>query len=228
MIGESSEAGLISRQLRDSLRHQTLDSRIVRIAKHENIYTCGKVATCSIYVIESGQVKLLTLSKEGKECIVGIHAGGDVFGELCLSGTGERLETATAMEDSELRVVPCHQFFNLLRSDSLLEGFVRYLSVRIADQQELITRLATADSEHRLGMTLLELARKLGKKQLHGLTIEHKISHEDLSHMIGTTRPRVSEFMQRFRQLGLIDTRAQQGLVVKDRELSDYLSKLAI
>ena len=228
MIRETSQAKLINRQLRDSLRHQTLDSHIVKIAKHHNVYTCGRVAACSIYVIERGQVKLLTLSKEGKECIVAIHAGGDVFGELCLSGTGERLETATAMEDTELRVVPCHQFFSLLQSGSLLEGFVRYLSVRIADQQELITRLATADSEHRLGITLLELARKLGRKQPQGLTIEHKISHEDLSHMIGTTRPRVSEFMHRFRELGLIDTRAQQGLVVREKELNDYLSTLAI
>ena len=228
MIGETSQAKLINRQLRDSLRHQTLDSHIVKIAKHDNVYRCGRVASCSIYVIERGQVKLLTLSKEGKECIVAIHAGGDVFGELCLSGTGERLETATAMEDTELRVVPCHQFFNLLQSDSLLEGFVRYLVVRIADQQELITRLSTADSEHRLGITLLELARKLGRKQPQGLTIEHKISHEDLSHMIGTTRPRVSAFMHRFRELGLIDTRVQQGLVVREKELNDYLSTLAI
>jgi CRP/FNR family transcriptional regulator, cyclic AMP receptor protein len=226
MIQQTPQAELIRRQLRDSLQDKTRDSRILKVAKHANVYTCGEVATCSIYVIESGQVKLLTVSPEGKECIVAIHAAGDVFGELCLTGTGERLETATAMEETELRVVPCRQFFNLLRSDSLLEEFVRYLSVRIADQQEVITQLATADGEHRLGTTLLELARKLGKKERHGLTIEHKVSQEELSHMVGTTRPRVSEFMQRFRELGLIETRAQHCLVVRDKELSDYLTQL--
>ena len=157
-------------------------------------------------------MKLLTLSPEGKECIVAIHTAGDVFGELCLSGTTERLETATAMEETELRVVPCTQFFNLLRSDSLLEGFVRYLSVRIADQQEVITHLVTKGSEHRLGTTLLELARKLGKRERHGLTIEHKISQDELSHMVGTTRSRVSEFMHRFRELRLIETRTPHCL----------------
>ena len=226
MIGQTPQAELIRRQLRDSLRHRTGDSCLVKIAKHDNVYTCGQITTCSVYVIESGQVKL-TVAPDGRECIVAIHSTGDVFGELCLSGKGERLETATAMEETELRVVPCHQFVDLLRSDALLEGFVRYLSVRIAEQQEAITRLVTDTSEHRLGATLLELARKLGKKERHGLTIEHRISHEDLAHMIGTTRPRISEFMQRFRELGLIDTRAQHFLVVRDKELSDYLTNLA-
>ncbi|MFY9610174.1 MAG: Crp/Fnr family transcriptional regulator [Blastocatellia bacterium] len=225
MIGQTPQAEQIRCQLRDSLRHKTRDSRIIKIAKYANVYTCGEVAR-SIYVIESGQVKLLTLSPEGKECIVGIYTAGDVFGELCLSGAGERLETATAMEETKLLEVPCPQFFNLLPGDLLLEGLVQYLSLRIADQQEMITHLVTAGSEHRLGTTLLELARKLGKKELHSLTIENWITHEELSEMVGTTRSRVSEFMQRFRDLGLIETRAQHCLVVRDKDLSDYLTQL--
>ncbi|MFY9558105.1 MAG: Crp/Fnr family transcriptional regulator [Blastocatellia bacterium] len=177
--------------------------------------------------VESGQVKLLMLSPEGKECIVAIHTTGDVFGELCLTGKGERLETATAMEETELRVIHCCQFFELLGSDALLEGFIRYLSLRIADQYEVISLLATAGSEHRLGTTLLEPGQRLGKKERHGLTIEHKISHEELSKMVGTTRPRISEFMRRFRELGLIETSAQHCLVVRDKDLSDYLTQLA-
>jgi len=226
IIQQTPQAELIKRQLRDSLRHKTRDSRIVKFAKDEAVYTCGEIATCSVYVIESGQVKLLTLSPEGKECIVAIHTTGDVFGELCLAGGGERLETATAMEETELRMVPCAQFSKLLRSDPLLEGFLRYLSVRIADQQEVIAQLVTAGSEHRLGTTLLELARKLGKKESHGLTIEHRITHEELSQMVGTTRPRISVFMERFHNLGLIETSAQHCLVVRDKDLSDYLTQL--
>jgi CRP/FNR family cyclic AMP-dependent transcriptional regulator len=228
MIQQTPQAELIRRQLSDSLRHEFRDSRIVKIAKHNNVYTCGEVATCSIYLIESGQVKLLPLSREGKECIVAIHTAGDVFGESCLSGEGERVETATAMEETELRVISCPQFCDLLRSDSLLaRGFVRYLSVRVADQQEAIAHLVTDGCEHRLGTILLELARRLGKKDRRDLTIEHRISQEELSHMVGTTRPRVSEFMRRFRKLGLIETRAPNCLVVRDKNLSDYLNKLA-
>lgn len=224
MIQQIPQTELVTRQLRDSLQCEARDSRIVKFAKHENIYTCGEIATCSVYIIESGQIKLLTLSPEGKECILAIHTAGDVFGELCLSDTGARAETAIAMEETELRVVRCR---NLLRSTSFLEGFIRYLSVRIADQHHVITHLVTAGCEHRLGMTLLELARKLGKREGQGLAIEHKISHEDLSHMVGTTRPRISVFMQRFRELGLIERRAQQHLFVRDKELSEYLTDLA-
>lgn len=223
MIGQSPQAELIRRQLCDSLRHKTRDSRIVKIARHANVYTCGEQGD-AVYIIESGQVKLVMVSPGGKECIVAIYNAGDIFGELCLSGTGERLETATAMEETKLRVVSRPRFLSLLRSDSLLEVFVRYLSVRIADQREMIAHLVTDDSEHRLGTILLELAQKLGKKERQGLTIEHKISHEELSEMVGTTRPRISAFMQRFRELGLIQTRPQHCLVVRDKDLSEYLA----
>ena len=112
----------------------------------------------------AGQVKLLMLSSEGKECLLAIHASGDVFGELCLSGIAGRLETATAMEDTLLKKVPCAKFLERLAADSLLEGFVKYLAVRVADQQAVIANLVTVDSEQRLGKTLLQLARQLGKK----------------------------------------------------------------
>lgn len=229
MIQHTPQAELIRRQLCDSLRHTCPDSRVVKFAKHENVYSLGSVAPCSIYVIECGKVKLSTLSRKGKEdCIVAINSAGDVFGELCLSGTGKRLETATAIEETELRVVPCAPFSRLLRSDALLaQEFVRYLSVRVADQQEAIARLVTDDCEHRLGLTLLELARKLGKRVSHNLTLERHITHEELSHIVGTTRPRISEFMRKFRELGLIETRAHNWLVVRDEELSDYLNQLA-
>ncbi len=228
IIQQTIQAELIRRQLCGSLRDKTQDSGVVKFAKHANVYTCGEVATCSIYVIESGRVKLLTLSSEGRECIVAIRAAGDVFGELCLSGVGERSETAMAMEETELRVVTCPQFLKLIRGDSLLaQEFVRFLAVRVAEQHEAIAQLATSGSEHRLGTTLLELALKLGKRERHGLTIEHKISQEELSHMVGTTRPRVSEFMRRFRELGLIETGAQQCMTVREKELGDYLAHLA-
>ena len=76
------------------------------------------------------------------------------------------METATAMEETILKLIPCSKFFLRLNSDSLLEGFVRYLAVRIADQQEAIANLVTVDSEQRLGKILLQLARKLGQTRI--------------------------------------------------------------
>ena len=75
--------------MRDSLQHETVNSRAVTFARHTNVYTCGDQDEM-VYFIESGQIKLLLLSPEGKECLLAIHSGGDIFGELCLAGLGAR------------------------------------------------------------------------------------------------------------------------------------------
>jgi CRP/FNR family cyclic AMP-dependent transcriptional regulator len=223
MIQQTPQADRFKQQLRESLQHETLNSRTVKIARHANVYTCGDQDEM-VYFIESGQIKLLMLSPEGKECLLAIHSAGDIFGELCLSGSGARLETATAMEETDLKKIPRSQFLARLSRDSLIEGFVRYLAVRIADQQQVIANLVTVDSEQRLGKTLLQLARALGKKDQQGTRIELKISHDELSEMVGTTRPRIRLFMQRFRNLGLIETNLDRLLVIDEKKLTSYLA----
>jgi CRP-like cAMP-binding protein len=226
MIQETPQADRFKQQLRDSLQNETLNSRAMKIAKHDHVYTCGDQDEM-VYFIESGQIKLLMLSPEGRECLLAIHTAGDIFGELCLSGLGSRLETATAMEETILKQIPSSRFFTRLGRDALFEGFVQYLTVRIADQQQVIANLVTVDSEQRLGKTLLQLARKLGKKDPRSIRIELKISHEELSEMVGTTRPRISVFMQRFRNLGLIETNEDHFLIIKERKLTAYLAQIA-
>jgi CRP/FNR family cyclic AMP-dependent transcriptional regulator len=226
MIQETPRAEWFKQQMRDSLRQETLNSRAIKIAKHDHVYTCGDQDEM-VYFIESGQVKLLMLSPEGRECLLAIHAAGDIFGELCLSGLGTRLETAMAMEETVLKQIPCPKFFAQLGGDALFEGFVQYLAVRIADQQQVIANLVTVDSEQRLGKTLLRLARTLGKKDPRSIRIELKISHEELSEMVGTTRPRISLFMQRFRNLGLIETSEEHFLIIKEKKLTAYLAQIA-
>ena len=226
MIQQTPEAERFKQQMRDSLQHETLNSRAVTIARHANVYTCGDQDEM-VYFIETGQIKLLLLSPEGKECLLAIHSGGDIFGELCLAGLGARHETAVAMKQTKIKQIPCAQFFARLSRDSLSEGFVRYLAVRIADQQHVIANLVTVDSEQRLGQTLLQLARTMGKKDPRSIRIELKISHDELSEMVGTTRPRISFFMQRFRNLGLIETNSDHFLIIKENKLTDYLAQIA-
>ena len=226
MIQQTPEADRFKQQMRDSLRHETVNSRAVTIPRHANVYTCGDQDEM-VYFVETGQIKLLLLSPEGRECLLAIHSGGDIFGELCLSGLGARQETATAMKATKLKQIPCAQFFARLSHDSLFEGFVRYLAVRIADQQQVIANLVTVDSEQRLGKTLLQLARTMGKKDPRSIRIELKITHEELSEMVGTTRPRISLFMQRFRNLGLIETNKDHFLIIKENKLTGYLAQIA-
>jgi len=224
MIQQTPEAERFKQQMRDSLRHETLNSRAVTIPRHANVYNCGDQDE-RVYFIETGQIKLSLPSPEGKECLLAIHGSGDVFGELCLAGLA-RHESATAMQETKLKQIPCSQFFARLARDSLFEGFVRYLAVRVADQQQVIANLVTADSEQRLGQTLLQLARTMGKKDPRSIRIELKISHEELSAMVGTTRPRISFFMQRFRNLGLIETNSDHFLIIKENKLTDYLAQI--
>jgi CRP-like cAMP-binding protein len=226
VIQQTPQSDRFKQQLRESLQRETLNSRSIKIARHGNVYNCGDQDD-HVYFIESGQIKLLILSCQGKECILAIHTAGDIFGELCLSGLGARVETAMAMKTTMVKQIPSSQFFARLSRDSLLEGFVRYLAVRIADQQQVITNLVTVDSEQRLGQTLLQLARTLGKKDPRSIRIELKISHEELSEMVGTTRPRISVFMQRFHNLGLIETNRDRFLVIKENKLTAYLARIA-
>jgi CRP/FNR family transcriptional regulator, cyclic AMP receptor protein len=225
MIRRRPETDRFKLQLRNSLRHETLSSRAVRIARHTNVYSYGDNDD-NVYFIEKGQIKLLVLSSKSKECILAIHTAGDIFGELCLSGLGTRVETATAMKQTTLKQIPSSQFFARLSRDSLVEGFVRYLAARIGDQQQVIANLVTVDSEQRLGRMLLQLARTLGKNDPRSIRIELKISHKELSKMVGTTRPRISVFMERFHNVGLIETSRDRFLVIKENKLAAYLAQI--
>jgi CRP/FNR family transcriptional regulator, cyclic AMP receptor protein len=226
MIENNLDTNLFKAEMRDSLLKETTNSQSIQIAKHKNIYSMGDKIEM-VYFIESGEVKLVTLSSEGKECTLAIHSAGDVFGELCLSGSVGRLETAIAMEDTHLKQVPCDKFLDRLSRDSLLIGFVKYLTVRIGDQQVVIANLVTVDSEQRLGQTLLQIARKHGKKDPRSIRIELRISHNELASMVGTTRPRISLFMQRFRNLGLIEMNTEHQLIIKEHKLVAYLASIA-
>jgi CRP-like cAMP-binding protein len=208
------------------LRQETAQCRAITFPKYAHVYTCGDQDDM-VYFIESGQIKLLMHTPDGRECLLAIHATGDIFGESCLAGLEERQETATAMQTTVVRQIPCAQFFLCLSSDILMSVFVQYLAMRIAYQQASIANLVTEDSEQRLGQTLLQLARNLGQQDQRSIRIEQRITHEELSAMVGTTRPRISAFMQRFRALGLIELSAEHFLIVKEQKLTDYLARIA-
>lgn len=211
-----------NQQLQTALYQATRHSPVLRVAKGANVYMPGDQDS-ALYFIESGQIKLVMLTPEGAEYLLAILTEGDIFGELCLAGMGERQETATAMTSAVVRAMPCAHFLSLLTQGGLLPGFIHYLTVRIAAQQETIANLLTVDSEQRLGKTLLQLANKLGKQDPRSIRIEQRITHEELASMVGTTRPRISTFMRRFLDLGLIEFSAERFLIVKEMKLSAYL-----
>ena len=225
MIPENPQVDSFKQQLGDALRQAAAQCHAITIAKHAHVYTCGDHDE-AVYLIESGQIKLLMHAPEGRECLLAILTAGDIFGELCLSGLEERQETATAMRQTVVKRIPCAEFFLCLSHDTLWAGFVQYLAVRIADQQAIITNLVTVDSKQRLGHTLLQLAHKLGQKDPRSIRIEQHITHEELAAMVGTTRPRISAFMQHFQVLGLIELSAEHFLIIKEQKLTTYLTRI--
>ena len=168
----------------------------------QKIFAQGDPAD-SVFYIQTGKVKLTVVSKTGKEATIGIFAEGDFFGEASLVGQPFRMGSATAMTDCVLlRIDKKAMIAALHRKQEFSDLFVAYLLARnIRYEEDLVDQLFNS-SEKRLARILLLLANfgKEGTPQ----TVIPKISQEMLAEMIGTTRSRVSYFMNRFRKLGFI------------------------
>jgi CRP/FNR family transcriptional regulator, cyclic AMP receptor protein len=200
------------------------DSTTRRVGKQSSLYVSG-TRDDKMYFITTGQVKVIMLSPGGKECLLDIYTVDDYFGESCLS-QNLRSETAIAMSNAVVKEMTGAKFLALLTERGLVGDFVRQLAARVVEQQQIITNLVTIDCEYRLGEVLLRLARKLGACDALGLS--QKISHQELSQMVGTTRPRVSEFMQRFRDRGLIGATPDSRILVRVLRLQEYLETRSI
>jgi CRP-like cAMP-binding protein len=148
-------------------------------------------------------VKLTVVSEVGKEAVVAILGPGDFFGEGCLAGQSVRMGTATAITPSTLLVIEKREMLKVLHEQhALSDRFIRFMLARnIRIEEDLIDQLFNS-SEKRLARTLLLLARYGTDDKPHGVL--PKISQETLAEIIGTTRPRVNFFMNKFRKLGFI------------------------
>ena len=168
----------------------------------QTVFSQGDPAN-AVFYLERGKVKLTVVSTTGKEATIGILGEGDFFGEGSLAGQALRMGSATAMTDcSILRIDKKAMMGALHREHEISDLFVAYLLARnIRYEEDLVDQLFNS-SEKRLARILLLLAR-FGKEGTPE-TVVPKISQEMLAEMIGTTRSRVSFFMNRFRKLGFI------------------------
>ena len=176
--------------------------KIVLFRKKQGIFAQGDTADAVFYV-QTGKVKLTVVSKTGKEATIGILGEGDFFGEGTLGGQVLRMGSAIAMTDcAVLRIKKKAMMEALHREHDLSDMFVAYLLARNIRYEEALVDQLFNSSEKRLARVLLLLARfgKEGKPE----SVVPKISQEMLAEMIGTTRARVSFFMNRFRKLGFI------------------------
>jgi CRP-like cAMP-binding protein len=158
----------------------------------------------AVFYIQKGKVKIVVASKQGKEAVVAILGPGDFFGEGCLIGQPLRLSTARAMAESEVMRVSKGEMIRVLHAEPAFgELFMAHLLTRNSRVEEDLVDQLFNSSEQRLARTLLILANfgKDGGPQ----PITTPISQETLAEIIGTTRSRVSQFMNKFRKLGFIE-----------------------
>jgi CRP/FNR family cyclic AMP-dependent transcriptional regulator len=176
--------------------------KILAVPKKKLIFAQGDGADAVFYV-QKGKVRLTVVSKTGKEATIGIVSEGNFFGEGSLAGQVLRMGSAAAMTDCELLRVDKKAMMEALhRERAFSDMFVAYLLARnIRYEEDLVDQLFNS-SEKRLARVLLLLAH-FGKEGIPE-TVIPKISQETLAEMVGTTRSRVSFFMNRFRKLGFI------------------------
>jgi len=181
-----------------------LAKRVKTFQRRDVIFSQGDPAKNVLY-IQHGGVKLSVVSEAGKEAVVAVLGPGDFFGESCLAGHPVRMSTATAITPSSLLLIEKNEMIRVLHEEhGFSDRFISHMLTRnIRVEEDLIDQLFNS-SEKRLARALLLLAR-YGKQNQPAEMHLPKVSQEMLAEMIGTTRPRVNFFMNKFRKLGFID-----------------------
>jgi CRP-like cAMP-binding protein len=186
------------------LSKNAIGRTIVDFKKHETVFSQGESAE-TVFYIQKGRIKLTVISNRGKEATIALLSAADFLGEECISTTQpQRICTATALTASTLLKITKTEIVRVLHDHhAFTDVFLAYLLGRNLDIQESLIDQLFNSSEKRLARALLLLARfnKDGTPE----TVVPKISQETLAEMIGTTRSRVSFFMNRFRKLGFIE-----------------------
>ncbi len=185
------------------------------------IFTAG-APSGFMYILESGLVKLISLSEKGQETILHILKPGDVFGELLFS-LERRAFTVIVVEEALVTMISREDFVKLLPvAPRLALNFIRVLSKRLARVEKGLAESSHTWSYHRLARVLLQLSEQHGEEVPTGTLIKLRLTHEDLANLIGTTRETVTTQLNRFSRMGLLNRRARR-LIVTRHLLSEFI-----
>jgi CRP/FNR family transcriptional regulator, cyclic AMP receptor protein len=181
----------------------SLGGKLSRYRDKQVIYKQG-AAAFTLFYIQAGGVRLTIRGKNQPSAVTAILGVNDFFGELCLAGYPLRMSTAVALTSSSIRTIQKKKMLQLLRrKNKTSNSLVAYLLASVKEYQDHVAHLLTSSAEERLARVLLRLAH-LDKNG--GPVVEIPIlSHQVLAEMVGTTRPRVNVFMNRFRKQGFIN-----------------------
>jgi CRP/FNR family transcriptional regulator, cyclic AMP receptor protein len=199
-------------------------TRGITFERSATIYAIGDSAS-TIYSIVTGRVKLVRVSPAGKEQTVGLYAKDDLFGEVCLCGGTRREEQAVALEATDAIRFNMNELLELMKSrPMLLIEFSMVLCSRLHESQERVAQLVFDDTRQRLAKQLLSLNRSFN---VDGETEQPiTLTHEELAHLVNTTRERVTLVLNEFRRMGLVEYSTASIRVFPDRT-ENYLRRNA-
>ncbi len=197
------------------------DTKTIMVKKNENIYTYGGQG--SFFLIDSGHVRVSTQTDDGKMCNIGFYAEGDFFGETGFSGEVIP-EIATALTDSTIRRIDVIKKINKSQHYDISHSLIAHLSQKIIIHQNTLSSFIAFNSEKRLAYVLMMMSSEFENKRDDLSLIKNKITHQDLSHLIGTTRSRVGYFMNLFLKQGIIRKSNDCFLVVDRKRIKEYLT----
>jgi CRP-like cAMP-binding protein len=195
---------------------------VLQLQKNTPVFSQGDAAD-AIYFIQTGKVKVTVLSAQGKEAVLAMLGPRDFFGEGCLVGQSVRISTATTTESSTVFRVQKQAMLRALHAQpELSEKFTAALLARNINLEEDLCDQLFNHTERRLARALLNLSRYSQHDKLPDTKVS-KFTHKMLAEIVGTTRPRITFFLNKFRKLGLIDCDKTGDITVKDGLLTDMV-----
>ncbi len=204
------------------LKSILIGKHVLHLEKNTPAFSQGDPAD-AIYFIQSGKVKLTVVSAQGKEAVLAMMGPREFFGEGCLVGQPFRLSSATTIESSTVfRVQKQAMLLGLYAQPELSQQFTAALLARNISLEEDLCDQLFNHSEKRLARVLLKLSR-LGQHPDMPDAKMPRLSHETLAEMVGTTRSRITFFMNKFRKLGLIEYRGTGDITVRDELIIDIV-----
>jgi cAMP-binding proteins - catabolite gene activator and regulatory subunit of cAMP-dependent protein kinases len=202
------------------LTDMVLGKRTLNFPKNETVFSQGDTAD-AVYYVQEGRVKLTVVSFGGKEATLCVLGPGDFFGVCCLGEQDSRSNTASTLQPSILVRIEKEAMLRSLRErPELFEAFMAYLLKRTVNLQRDLSTQILDPSEKRLARVLLRLTENIEEKNEQCVKMP-KMSHDMLATMVGTTRSRVTYFMNKFRDQGFIDY--DKGIMVRPTQLSAIL-----
>ena len=169
-----------------------------------------------VFVVMSGTVKITRVNDEGKEVILAMLGSGEVFGEMAILDGESRSANALSQENCEVVTINREDFLNLLKTNNKVSlNLMTEFAIRLRKSDQQIEALSLDDAEHRIGVSILNLAEELGVIRQGAVTVENLPYQQDIANMAGTSRETVSRVMKTFEDRGLI-TKTGHKLSIPD------------